>query len=89
MVAAIVLAALLAAIPAAIAGRKGRSAFGWWVFGTLMLIVALPAALLVKDLNAEYADILADELEVDDERRHQEMLAHLRAAWPAPSGMAR
>jgi hypothetical protein len=43
------LAALLGLIPAVVAQRKGRSFLGWWIFGFLMLIVALPAAFLVRD----------------------------------------
>ena len=47
--------ALLGIIPAIIAKNKGRSAFGWWVFGALLFIVALPAILLASDLNKEKA----------------------------------
>lgn len=43
----LILAILLGLIPAAIARNKGRSFVGWWIFGALLLIVALPAALLV------------------------------------------
>ena len=39
---------LLALIPAFIAQRKGRSFIGWYVFGVLAFIIALPAALIVK-----------------------------------------
>ncbi len=44
----LVLVALLALIPAKIAQGKGRSFVGWWVFGLLFLIVALPASLIIK-----------------------------------------
>jgi hypothetical protein len=40
--------ALLGLIPASIAQRKGGSFFGWWLFGVLLFIVAVPAALLMK-----------------------------------------
>jgi hypothetical protein len=49
----LILGVLLGLIPAAIAHAKGRSFAGWWIFGTLLFIVALPAALLVsKDSEA-------------------------------------
>jgi hypothetical protein len=41
----------LALIPALIASSKGRSGFGWWIYGCLLLIVAIPHALLAADLN--------------------------------------
>lgn len=43
-----VLAIILGLIPAAIARSKGRSFFGFWVYGALLFIVALPHALLAK-----------------------------------------
>jgi hypothetical protein len=45
----IVVWALLAIVPAKIAERKGRSFWTWYVFGLLLWIVAVVAALLVKD----------------------------------------
>jgi hypothetical protein len=47
---AIVLLAV-GAIPAIIASRKGRSFLGWWLFGLLAWIVALPASVIVSDLT--------------------------------------
>jgi len=47
------LLALLALIPAMIAQRKGRSALLWWVFGVLLFIVALPASIIIKPLEAQ------------------------------------
>jgi hypothetical protein len=44
----LILAALLGLIPAAIAQHKGYSFLGWWVFGALLFIVALPWSLLMK-----------------------------------------
>ena len=38
---------VLGLIPAAIASNKGHSFLGWWVFGALLFIVALPVAILV------------------------------------------
>ena len=43
-----VLVVLLGLIPANIAKRKGADFGVWWVFGALLFIVALPAALLMK-----------------------------------------
>ena len=40
--------ALLGLIPAAIAHSKGRSFFGWWLYGALIFIVALPHAILAR-----------------------------------------
>lgn len=42
------LALLLGVIPAAIASAKGRSFVLWWLFGTALLIIALPASLIIK-----------------------------------------
>ena len=39
---------VLGLIPAAIARSKGRSFFGFWVYGALLFIVALPHAILAK-----------------------------------------
>ena len=44
----LVLAAILGLIPAAIAKRKGWSFLGWWSYGFLIWIVAIPHALLLK-----------------------------------------
>jgi hypothetical protein len=44
----ITIAIFLGLIPAAIARSKGRSFVVWWIFGALLLIVALPASLLIK-----------------------------------------
>jgi hypothetical protein len=53
----ILLPLLIGLIPAAIANNKGRSFVGWWIFGTLLFIVALPVALVMKssDLADGYA----------------------------------
>lgn len=44
----LVFAALLGFIPAAIAKSKGHDPVGWWIFGALLFIVALPMAILLK-----------------------------------------
>jgi hypothetical protein len=38
---------LLGLVPAFIARTKGRSFGGWWLFGVLVLIVALPCSILI------------------------------------------
>jgi len=43
-----ILAPLLGLIPATIARRKGNSFVILWIAGTLMFIVALPVAILMK-----------------------------------------
>ena len=47
----ILLPILLGLLPACIAQHKGRSFVGWWIFGALLFIVALPAILLVKKVR--------------------------------------
>ena len=42
------LAILIGLIPAAIARNKGRSFVGFWIYGALLFIVALPHALIMK-----------------------------------------
>ncbi len=44
----LLLAVLLGLIPAVIARSKGRNFVGWWIYGALLFIVALPHALLMK-----------------------------------------
>jgi hypothetical protein len=41
-------AAALGLIPATIAQGKGRDFFGWWIYGTLLFIVALIHSLCLK-----------------------------------------
>lgn len=42
------LALILGAIPAMIAKKKGRNAVGWYIYGVLLFIIALPHALIMK-----------------------------------------
>ncbi len=42
-----VVACLLGIIPGVIASKKGHSGALWWVFGSLLFIVALPSSLLM------------------------------------------
>lgn len=43
----VLLAVLIGLIPAFIAYAKGRTFIGWWFFGAMLFIVALPIALLM------------------------------------------
>jgi len=47
----LLLAVLLGLLPAFIASRKGHSFFFWWIFGALLFIVALPLALIARDVR--------------------------------------
>lgn len=44
----ILIAILIGLIPAAIARSKGRSFVGWWIYGALLFIIALPHSLIMK-----------------------------------------
>ena len=44
----IVIAVLIGLLPAFIAKSKGKSFIGWWIYGALLLIVALPHSLIMK-----------------------------------------
>ena len=44
----LILGAILGVIPGAIAARKGRSFVLWWLFGSLLFIVALPMSIILK-----------------------------------------
>lgn len=43
------LAVVFGLIPAAIAHRKGRNFFAWWLCGTLLWIVATPHAIVTEE----------------------------------------
>lgn len=54
----LVWALLLGLIPAFIAQRKGQSFVGWWVFGALLFIVALPMSIFAKkDYNSPQVQV--------------------------------
>lgn len=44
----LVTAVIIGLLPAFIAQKKGRSFFGWWLYGALLFIVALPHSLIMK-----------------------------------------
>ncbi len=48
MLATLMIAVLIRLIPATIASNKGGPFASWWMFGTALFIIALPAALLMK-----------------------------------------
>lgn len=54
-------AILLGLIPAVIARGKGRSFMGWWIYGALLFIVALPHSLLIKADRQETERRLIEE----------------------------
>lgn len=45
----VVIVILIGILPASIAQKKGRSFVLWWIFGSALFIVALPAAFLISD----------------------------------------
>lgn len=52
---------VLGLIPAAIANSKGHSFVGWWLYGALLWIVALPHALMLRpDARTIETKALAD-----------------------------
>ncbi|EQA8280091.1 zinc ribbon domain-containing protein [Escherichia coli] len=49
----ILICAVLGCIPATIAKNKGRSFFGWWIYGALLFVIALIHSLVIKkDIRA-------------------------------------
>lgn len=48
----LIIAIIIGVIPAAIASGKGRSFIGWWLYGALLFIVALPHAIVTKPNQA-------------------------------------
>ena len=54
-----IIAVLIGLIPASIAKNKGKSFVGWWFYGALLFIVALPHSIIMKADNesVEYRQI--------------------------------
>ena len=57
----LLVAAVLGLIPATIASRKGRSFGGWWIYGTLLFIVALIHSLVIR---SDWGDVRPPRREV-------------------------
>lgn len=57
----LIIAAIIGVIPAVIARNKGRGFVGWWIYGALLFIVALPHALLIKPDQAAIEKRQLDE----------------------------
>jgi len=58
----LIIAVLLGLVPAYIAQKKGRSFVGWWIYGALLFIVALPHALIMDPLPDSEAAMKHDAL---------------------------
>lgn len=56
----ILVALVLGVIPAIIAQSKGRSFWGWWIYGSLIFIVALVHALVIPEDEKTYEQRMAD-----------------------------
>lgn len=56
------LAVLLGLIPASIARHKGRSFVGWWIYGALLFIAALPHSLLLEDERRRRCPFCAEKV---------------------------
>src|SRR5438067_23776 len=57
-----ILVLLLGLIPAMIASSKGRSFFGWYVYGVLLFLIALVHALLLRpDVKHVEARAIAED----------------------------
>ena len=59
----LIIAAVIGLLPAAIASRKGRSFFGWWIIGFLLFIIALPAAILAQDERLRECPFCAEAIQ--------------------------
>lgn len=49
----LLIAILLGLIPAAIAYKKGRNVFVWWMYGSVLFVVALPHVLFIRSVPFE------------------------------------
>ena len=56
---------ILGVIPGMIADKKGHSFVFWRFFGTLLFIIALPAALLLTDRNTKKCPQCAELVKLD------------------------
>lgn len=44
----LIIGVVIGLLPAFIAQSKGRSFVGWWIYGALLFIIALPHSLIMK-----------------------------------------
>ena len=49
----LIIAMLIGLIPAFIANSKGRSFLGWWIYGTLLFIIAFIHSLFISSIKTE------------------------------------
>jgi cytochrome c-type biogenesis protein len=58
-----ILAVVFGLIPAYLAHQKGRNFYDWWLFGIVLIFVAIPAALLIKPKStvSETAPAIGDK----------------------------
>jgi hypothetical protein len=52
-----ILAGVLALIPARVAAAKGRSFRLWWFYGWMLLIIAIPHALLLRPIDTHREEV--------------------------------
>lgn len=61
----ILIALVIGIIPAFIAKNKGRSFIGWWIYGALLFIVALPNSILTKSKGVKKCPFCAEEIKTE------------------------
>jgi hypothetical protein len=66
----LIIAVLLGLVPAYIAQKKGRSFVGWWIYGALLFIVALPHAIIMDPLPDSEEAMKHDALVASVRTRH-------------------
>ena len=66
VIAGFLIAICIGGIPASIARSKGRDFVGWWIYGTLLFIVALPHSLLIRP---DTEQIEKEQLQSGDARK--------------------
>lgn len=59
----LIYAVLLGLVPAMIASSKGKSFMGWWIYGALLFIIALPHSLIMS----------ADQVKVEERQMSEGM----------------
>ena len=82
MMGILVLSLILGCIPGAIAQKKGRSFVLWWIFGALLLVVALPASLMIgrKHSRLKFPSTPSDDSDLIGNRLVRGIRARITAA---------